>query len=242
MFYVVDIWKRKVLGRGNVAQECCSCGGCNCAAYGRGYVVIARCDVSYQRSQNIERRTHTDRLLDLHIRLDLVKGHMSGAFDHDLDVLCPSPFCKLAKAHQLLYLANITCICEAARTAGITQGDGHIILTADVKDLVKVLIKGVFLPGHAHPGKDQRAATGYDIHFALMGLYLVYGLSCYSAVQGHKVHSVLCMEPYHVDKILSGQGGKVTLVMDNAVVNRDSAYHGFALAGQFPAERLGVAM
>ena len=50
-----------------------------------------------------------------------------------------------AKAHKLFDLANIAAICKASGTAGIAKGNGHVILTADLKDLIVILIEGVFL-------------------------------------------------------------------------------------------------
>ena len=71
---------------------------------------------------------------------------------------------------------------------------------------------------------------------------LVDGLAGDAAVQGHKVHAVLGMEPHHVDEILGSQGGEIPLIMDDAVVNRHRADHSGTLGGELPAEGLGVAV
>ena len=156
---IINVWQRKMLRRGNVAKECCARRCCDSSADRRGDVVIPGRDVRNQRSENVERRTLADGLLYLHIRFYLVKRNVSRSLDHNLNVLCPRALCKLTKAYKLFYLANVACICKAARTAGITQRDSHIILAADVKYLVKILVERVFLARHAHPRKYQRAAA-----------------------------------------------------------------------------------
>ena len=40
---------------------------------------------------------------------------------------------------------------EHETAAGIAQRDGHVVLGADLTDLVKVLVEGVLVAGHAHP-------------------------------------------------------------------------------------------
>ena len=41
----------------------------------------------------------------------------------------------------------------------------NIILFADIKDFIIILVKRIFLSGHAHPCKYQTSATAYDVHF-----------------------------------------------------------------------------
>ena len=167
---------------------------------------------------------------------------MAGAFHHDLHILCPGPLGQLAQPHQLLDLAHVAAVGKTPGAAGVAQRNGHIILPADIQNFVKILVEGVFLPGHAHPREHQRAAPGDNVHLPLVLFDLVDGLAGDAAVQCHEVHAVLSMKPYHVNEILGGQGGEVTLVVDDAVVNRHGADHGRALGGELPAEGLGVAV
>src|SRR5699024_7970276 len=120
------------------------------------------------------------------------------------------------------------------------QRDGHIVLPADVQDLVEILVEGVFLAGHAHPGKDQGAAPGDDVHLPFLGPDLVDGPAGDAAVEGHKIHAVLSVEADLLDEIPGGQGGQVSLVVEHAVVDGHGADHGRALGGQFAAAGLGV--
>ena len=46
---------------------------------------------------------------------------MAGAFNHNLNIVRPRPFCQFAEAHELLYLANIGSVGKAARPAGVAE-------------------------------------------------------------------------------------------------------------------------
>ena len=76
------------------------------------------------------------------------------------------------------------------------------MLFTDVQNLVKMLIKWIFLSGHAHPGKYQASATADNVHFPFMFADLLNGLSGNSAVQGYKIHTIFRMQTHHIDKIL----------------------------------------
>ena len=145
------------------------------------------------------------RLLQLHIGGDLVHGHMARTLHHHLHILGPGPLGQLSQTHQLLDLANIAAVRQAAGPAGVSQGDGHVVLPADLQNLIKVLVEGVLLPGHAHPGKHQGAAPGHNIHLPLVLLNLLDGLAGDAAVKGYKIHAVLRVQPDHVQKILGRQ-------------------------------------
>ena len=242
LLYVVQVGQGQVLGGGYIAQEGRTVHGGNGTADGSRDVVVAGGDVGDQRSKHIEGGTHADGLLHLHVGSDLIHGHMAGAFHHDLHVLLPGALGQLAQAHQLFNLAHVGGIGQAAGAAGIAQRDGHIVLAADVQNFIVIFIEGVFVAGHAHPGKHQRTAAGDDVHLALMAADLVNGLAGDAAVQGHKVHTVLCVQPHYVNEILGGEGGQVALVMNDAVVDRHGADHGGAFGGELFAEGLGVAV
>ena len=167
---------------------------------------------------------------------------MSRALHHHLHVPGPGPFGQLAQPYQLLNLAHVAAVGQTAGAAGVSQGDGHVVLPADVQNLVKILIERILFPGHAHPGEHQGASPGHDVHLPLVGLDLLNGLAGDAAVEGDEIHPVLGVEPHHVDEILGGQRGQIPLVVDDAVVHRHGADHGGALPRQLPAEGLGVAV
>ena len=132
--------------------------------------------------------------------------NVSGALYHDLYIVRPCALGQFTETDKLLDLADIRCVCKTSRAAGITQRDGHIVFLADIQNLIKIFIERIFLSGHAHPGKHQRAsAAADDIHFSFMLFDLIDGFSGDSAVKGDKIHAVLGMKADHIDKILCGQ-------------------------------------
>ena len=205
-------------------------------------VVIARRNIRHQRSQHIERSSHADTLLYLHIRRHLVQRNVSGALHHDLHIVVPCPFCQLSQTDQLLDLAHICGICQAPRAAGVPQRNGHIIFFTDLQYLVKIFIKRIFPACHAHPGKHQASSPADDIHLPFVLPDLLNGLSCNSAVKRHKIHTVFRMKPYHIYKIFCRQCGQISLIMNHAVIDRNGPDHNRAFSGQLLPERLRVAV
>ena len=242
LLHVVHVGQGQMLRRGDIAQEGGTAGGSHGSADGGGDVVIAGGDVGDEGSQHVERGTHADALLHLHIGGDLIQGHMAGAFHHDLHVVGPSPLGQLAQTDQLLDLADVGGVGQAAGAACVAQRDGHIVLFADVQNFIEVLVERVFVAGHAHPCEDQRAAAADDVHLPLVLADLVDGLAGDAAVEGDEVHAVLRVQTHHVDEVLRGQGGEVALVVDDRVIHRHGADHHRALVGQLLAEGLGVAV
>ena len=84
-------------------------------------MIVTGSDIGNEGAKNIERRAHADRLLDLHVGFDLIHRHVSGAFNHYLDILFPSALCKLAEFYKFFYLTYVACIGKAARTARIAK-------------------------------------------------------------------------------------------------------------------------
>ena len=205
-------------------------------------MVIAGGNVGDQGAQHIEGGTHADALLHFHVGGYLIQRHMAGAFHHDLYVVSPGTLGQLTQTHQLFDLTHVGGVGQTAGAAGVAQRDGDIVLGADLADLIKVLVEGVFVAGHAHPGKHQRTAAAHDVHLALVLADLLDGLAGDAAVQSDKVHTVLGMQAHHVDEVLCGQFSQVPLIVDDRVVHRYGADHHRALVGQLLPEGLGVAV
>ena len=78
-------------------------------------MIIARCDIGNDWTQHIKRCPLADCFLQLHIRLNLMKRHMSRPLDNDLYILCPCALCQFSQRNKLLNLWNIPGILQAAR-------------------------------------------------------------------------------------------------------------------------------
>ena len=159
LFHIVDIRQAKMLRRSDVTKESRSVLRGDCAANCRCYMIISGSYIRDNRTENIERRAVTKGFLNFHISRDLVHRHMSRPLNHDLDIFCPCALCKLTERYKLLYLSRVGSVRDTSRTAGVTQAQGHIVLTANLKNIVEMLVKGIFLSGHLHPGKNDRTAA-----------------------------------------------------------------------------------
>ena len=114
------------------------------------------------------------------------------------------------------------------------------MLPADLKNLIVILVKRILLSGHTHPRKHQRTASGYNIHFSLVLLDLLDRLARDSAVQRHKIHAILGMQAYHINKILCGQCRKIPLIVNYRIIYRHGSDHSRTFRRQFSPERNGV--
>ena len=167
---------------------------------------------------------------------------MTRTLDHNLNVMCPCTLREFTETYELLDLAYIGRIRETARTAGIAEGNGDIILLTDIEDLVEVLVERVLLTGHTHPCEYEASATADDVHLTLVLADLLDGLPGDTTVQGYEVDTILCMQTDDVEEILRGQGIEVTLIVDDAVVYRHRTDHRRTLLTELLTERLRISM
>ena len=103
-------------------------------------------------------------------------------------------------------------------------------------------VERIFLAGHAHPGEDEAAAAADDIHRPSAASDLLDGFARDATVERDEIDAVLGVQAYHVDEILSAERGEVAPIVDHGIVHGHGADHGGALAAQFAAEGLRVAV
>lgn len=107
-------------------------------------MIVPRSYVCNNRAEDIERRSVTKSFLNFHICRYLIHRHMTRSLNHNLNVFCPSALCKLAESNKLLYLSRVGSVCNTSGTAGVSQTQCYIVLTAYLKYIVKILIKRIF--------------------------------------------------------------------------------------------------
>ena len=162
---------------------------------------------------------------------------MSRSLYHDLYVFLPCTLCQFTQAYQFFNLAHIRGIRQASRTTCVAERDRHVVLPADIQNLIVIFIERILFSRHAHPGKYQRSSAGHNVHLTLMIPDLIDRLSCNSTVQSNEIHSVLRMQADYINKIFCRKRIQISLIVDNRIIHRHSSDHGRALAGQFSAER-----
>ena len=203
-------------------------------------MIVTWSNIRNKRAKYIERSTHADTLLHFHVGSNLIKRYMSRSFYHYLYIVVPCTFCKFSKTHQFFNLAYIGSIGQTSRAACITKGDSNIIFFADIKNLIIVFVERIFFSGHTHPCKYKTSATAYNIHFTFVFFYLFNRFTCNSAVKCDKVHTIFCVKTDNVDEVLRSQSCKISLIVDDTVVYRNSTDHSRTFMCQFLAEWLCV--
>ena len=190
---VLDRRQGQMLGRRDVAEEVRAGDGSERAADSCRDVVVARRDIRDERSEHVERRMAAEALLELHVRLDLVVRHVARSLDHDLDAALPGAVHELAERDELRELAAVRRVGRAAGAHAVAEADGHIVLLADVEDVVIVLVERVLHLVVQHPARDEGAAAAHDVHDAALAAHALDGAARDAAVKRHEVRAVFCL-------------------------------------------------
>ena len=234
---VVHIRQGQMLRRRHIAEERRAMHSGRGAADSRSYVVVSRSNIRHQRPQHIKGGAHAKRLLQFHVRCDLVQRHMAGAFHHDLHVMRPGPFRQFPEANQLVNLAGVRSVRQTTGAAGVAERNGHIVFLANIEDFVKMLVKGILIARHAYPRKNETAASADDIHLSPMRLDFSDCFPRNSAVDRHKIHPVLRVKPNHIQKILRRKLRQILLAVNHAVIHGHRTNHSRAFPHQLLPKR-----
>ena len=125
-------------------------------------VVVARRDVRGERPQRVERRLSALAELLVHVRLDLVHGHVAGALDHDLAALRPGHLRELAEGLELGELRRVVGVRDGSRTKAVAEGERDVVAAKDVAEVSEALVEeALAMPGEA-PRRHDRAAARDD--------------------------------------------------------------------------------
>ena len=193
----------EVLLRRDVAEHRGAGGAGHRRADGARDVVVARRDVGDERPEDVERRLVAELDLLLHVHLDLIERDVARPFDHDLDVLLPRALGELAEGRELRELGLVARVREAARPEAVARADRHVVLRADLEDLVPVRVKRVLLVVLDHPLRHDRAAARDDARDAVLHERQV--LDEHASVDGEVVDALLRLVLEHVDHVGGGE-------------------------------------
>ncbi len=186
---VLFVGQAEVLFRGDVAEHRRAVPADHGRADGRGDVVVAGGDVGDQRAENVERRAvaELDFLVDL--LLDLVHGHVAGAFDHDLHVVLPGLAGELAEGLEFGKLRLVGGIRDGAGTEAVAERVADVVLGHELGDAVEVFVEEVLLVVRGHPLGEDGAAAADDPGDALRDQRHV--LNQHAGVDGEVVDALL---------------------------------------------------
>src|SRR5574344_2505282 len=124
-----------------IAEHGCTQPGNLCRPNGTCDVVIARSNISHNRSERIERCLMTMIQLPLHILTNFIHRHMTRTLYEGLHILCPSTDDQFSHRVKFGKLCSIIRICNTTRAQTIAQRESHIISSPEVTYFIKMVIK-----------------------------------------------------------------------------------------------------
>ena len=217
-----------MLCRSYVAKEVSAAYCSKSAADSAGNMIITGSNVGYERSEHIERCTVAQAFLQLHIRSNLVVGHVAGAFYHNLYALIPSALCQFTQVEQLLNLRSVGSISNAAGPQTIAKADGYIIFGTDIKNFIIVFIQWVFSVIVQHPAGDKAAAAADNVHLTAFVNECFQHIFVDTAMNGHEVSAICSLLADNIENIfLSHLNHCATLLNGfySYLIHRHSANH-----------------
>ena len=217
-----------MLCRSYVAKEVSTADSSKSTADSAGNMVIAGSNVCYKRSEHIERCTVAQAFLQLHIRSNLVVGHVAGAFYHNLYTLIPSALCQFAQVQQLLNLRSVGSISNAAGTQTIAKADGYIIFGTDIKNFIIVFIQWVFSVIVQHPAGDKAAAAADNVHLTAFVDECFQHIFVNAAMNGHEVGAICSLLADNIENIFLSHLNHCAALLNgfySYLIHRHSANH-----------------
>ena len=224
---VVDIRKRQVLRRCEVAQEVRSVLGRHGPSDRSDDVVVAGGDIGHQRTEDVEGRIVAEPLLQPHVHGDLVQRDVPGTLHHALDAGLAGPQDQMAQRHQLGELRLVGGVVDAPGPEAVPEGQRELVLAGHLQEVVEVLVERVLLLVVEDPRRQERTAAGHHVGGPAGPLEPSDALLGDAAVDGHEVHAVLRMLLDSVEDVVLGHldHGVPPRGGEPGLVDRDRAHH-----------------
>ena len=198
--HVFSVGKTQVFLGGDVTEHRRAMPSSHGRADGRRDVVITRGYVRDQRAEHIEGRLVALLHLFLHVELDLIERHMSGALHHHLNIVLPGTTGEIAQRVEFCKLSCIGSIVRAAGTQRISQGERAVVTLEDLADVIKSGVKRILTVVIEHPLSQDPAATADDAGDA--SLHLGQVLNQQTRVDGLVINALLAVLLDDVEKIV----------------------------------------
>ncbi len=184
-------------------------------------MVVARRNVGRQRTERVERRFVTLLQLLFHIDLDHVHRHVTGAFDHDLDVVLPGDLRELAQRFEFGKLAFVVRVGNGAGSQSVAQAERDVVRLHDLADLFEVGIGEVLLMMSQTPlGVDRSAARDNTGHPLRRHRHI---RQTHAGVNGEIVDALLSLLDERVAENLPGQVFRLAADLFERLIDRHGA-------------------
>ena len=116
---------------------------------------------------------------------------MPRSFYQHLHVFVPGSFDEFAHGVELRKLSTVVGIVNRAGAQTVAQGDGYVVLSADVADVIEMGVEEALLVVHGAPRRDDAAAAAYHARETVERV--VHVLQPYAAMDGEVIHSLLAL-------------------------------------------------
>ena len=200
---VVFLRQSEVLFRSHVTQHAGTVVGGGRRSNAAGDVVVTWKDVGHQWPEHIKRSTVTKRPLQLHVVFDLVEGHVSRTFDHDLHALPPGALSEFAERFEFGQLRAVRRVGKPAGTKAVTDGERDIVLAHDVADVFPQSVGRVLFVVRDHPLGEQRSASAHDADQSI--LHVLQMSKTDARVNREVVNSLLRLMLQHLQDVVFGE-------------------------------------
>ena len=210
-----------LLGR-DIAEHRCASPTDESGTNGTGDMVVARRDVGHQWTEGIERSMVALLLFTLHVFPNLLKRYMSRPLDKYLHILVPCPLHQFTHSVEFRKLRPVIGIVDGARPQTIAEGDGDIVPSADVADVVEMGIEKTLLLMHGAPRRDD-AASSAD-HAREPVERVVHVFQAYAAMDGEIVYALLTLLDERIAVDIPREVGNLLVHLFESLIERHSAH------------------
>ena len=220
--HVVAVRQGEVFLRRHVAEHGRAEGTDDGGTDGRRDVVVAGCDVRDERAEGVEGSLVALLDLALHVLGNLVHGHVARALDEGLHALGPGSGNEFAHRVEFGKLRRIVRIVDGTRSEAVAERDGHVVLGAEVADVVEVFVEEALAVVLEAPfGNDAAAAAHHARHAALREVDV---LAADAAVDGEVVHALLTLLHERIAEEFPGEVLRHAAHLLHGLVHRHRAY------------------
>mmetsp|Transcript_3584 Transcript_3584/g.10121 ORF Transcript_3584/g.10121 Transcript_3584/m.10121 type:complete len:529 (-) Transcript_3584:53-1639(-) len=219
---IIPVGQAEVLLGRHVAEESSPQLGDACRPNGGGDVVIARRNVQREGPQGVEGRLVAPLELVGHVLGYLVHWDVAWPLVHDLDILLPGSGRELALDRELSKLGVVVRISDTAWPEPIPDRDRDVVLPADVKDVIPVLVRKVLLVVHQRKFGVDRSPPRHDSSHPVRGVG--YEAKQDPGVDGEVVHALFSLLDEGLPEELPGDFHGVTSSFLEGLVDGDRAH------------------
>mmetsp|Transcript_18421 Transcript_18421/g.40109 ORF Transcript_18421/g.40109 Transcript_18421/m.40109 type:complete len:256 (+) Transcript_18421:667-1434(+) len=214
---VIAIGESKMLLWRDVAKHCSSKGSNICSTDGGGDVIVSGCDIGGKRTQSVKWRLAAPIQLVAHVFGNLVKRYMAGSLIHDLDIFFPGTTGESTLSLEFGKLGFIISVVNGSGTKTISDGESNVVLGANIKNLIPMIIRKVLLVVENAPLGMNGSSTADDTSHSFNSHWNI--MEQHSSMNGEVIDTLLCLFDQSLTENLPGQIFRDTIDLFQGLVD-----------------------